>query len=310
MDNLPVIAIRFALYADLMVLAGMTAFSLYGLRGVERSSGILPLARPAIVLALFGLVLSGLGMLALAASMIGSSVWAVDGETLGAIISESAIGTAWLVRMAAMFLAVIAAMVLRRNPVAGGIALLAATSIAIATLVWTGHAGATEGWTGTAHRISDIIHMLAAAVWIGGLAAFAWILYRPLNGGLRVYLPVAHRALEQFSRIGTLAVGALIATGIVNSLAVIGISQLSQLAQNDYAKLLGVKLLLFAAMLALAAFNRWRLTPALGIGIADGSPAAAVASLRRSLLFESSAALAILALVAWLGTLEPLANSG
>lgn len=310
MDNLPVIVIRFALYADLMVLAGMTAFSLYGLRGMERSSGILPLMRPAVVLALLGLVLSGLGMLAIAASMTGSSVWAVDGETLGAIISGSAIGTAWLVRMAAMLLAVLAVMVLGRNPVAGGIALLASTSIAIATLVWTGHAGATEGWTGTAHRISDIIHMLAASVWIGGLAAFAWILFRPVNGQPCEYLPVAHRALEQFSRIGTLAVGALIATGIVNSLVVIGIPQFSQLAQSDYAKLLGVKLLLFAAMLALAAFNRWRLTPALGAAIPGDSPAVAIAALRRSLLAEGSAALVILALVAWLGTLEPLGTSG
>ena len=32
MDNLPVIAIRFALYVDLMVLAGVTAFSLYALK--------------------------------------------------------------------------------------------------------------------------------------------------------------------------------------------------------------------------------------------------------------------------------------
>lgn len=310
MDNLPVIAIRFALYADLMVLAGMTAFSLYGLRGVERSSGILPLMRPAVVLALLGLALSGLGMLALAASMTGSSVWAVDGETLGAIIRESAIGSAWLVRMAAMSLAVLAAMVLGRNPVAGRITLLASTSIAIATLVWTGHAGATGGWVGTAHRISDITHMLAAAVWIGGLAAFAWILFRPLNGGLREYLPVAHRALEQFSRIGTLAVGALIVTGIVNSLAVIGIPQFSQLAQNDYANLLGVKLLLFAAMLALAAFNRWRLTPSLGAAIPGDNPAVVIAALRRSLFAEGSAALVILALVAWLGTLEPLGTSG
>lgn len=306
MDNLPVIAIRFALYADLMVLAGMTAFLLYGLRGVERSSGILPLMRPAVALALFGLGLSGLGMLTLAAAMTGSSVWAVDGETLGAIIGESAIGTAWLVRMAAMLLAVLAAMALGRNPVAGGIALLASTSVAIATLVWTGHAGATEGWAGAVHRISDIIHMLAAAVWIGGLAAFAWMLFRPLNGGVGQYLPVAHRALEQFSRIGTLAVGALIATGIVNSLAVIGIPQFSQLAESNYAKLLGIKLLLFAAMLVLAAFNRWRLTPAFGIAISSGNAAAAVASLRKSLLAECSAALGILALVAWLGTLEPL----
>ena len=36
MDNLPVIAIRFALYADLMVLTGVTAFSHYALTREER----------------------------------------------------------------------------------------------------------------------------------------------------------------------------------------------------------------------------------------------------------------------------------
>ena len=42
MDNLPVIAIRFALYADLMVLAGVTAFSLYALKPEERGTALLP----------------------------------------------------------------------------------------------------------------------------------------------------------------------------------------------------------------------------------------------------------------------------
>ena len=41
MDNLPVIAIRFALYADLMVLAGVTAFSLYALKPEERGTACL-----------------------------------------------------------------------------------------------------------------------------------------------------------------------------------------------------------------------------------------------------------------------------
>ena len=67
MDNLPVIVIRFALYADLMVLAGMVAFSLYALSAGERVSGFLPLKRLAVVLSLVGLILSALGMLALAA---------------------------------------------------------------------------------------------------------------------------------------------------------------------------------------------------------------------------------------------------
>ena len=52
MDNLPVIAIRFALYADLMVLAGVTAFSLYALKPEERGTALLPLAKPAFLLSL------------------------------------------------------------------------------------------------------------------------------------------------------------------------------------------------------------------------------------------------------------------
>ena len=62
MDNLPVIAIRFALYADLMVLAGVTAFSLYALKPEERGTVLLPLAKPALLLSLLGLLLSGGGV--------------------------------------------------------------------------------------------------------------------------------------------------------------------------------------------------------------------------------------------------------
>jgi len=309
MDNLPVIVIRFVLYADLMVLAGMVAFSLYAQSAEERNAGMLPLTRLGVVLASFGFASSGLGMLALVASMTGSSIWAIDGEALRAIIGESAIGTAWIVRMAALAIAILSAAAINRIPLAR-ISLLASTSLAIATLVWTGHAGATEGWTGTAHRSSDIVHMLAAAVWTGGIAAFAVLLFRPLSKQSSEHLPFVHRALEQFSRVGTLAVGVIVATGIFNSFAVVGFAQFTRLPLSDYGKLLIIKLLLFAAMLVLAALNRWRLTPALAIAIRDDNPARALTALRRSLLAESSAALAILVLVAWLGTLEPLGGLG
>lgn len=310
MDSLPVIVIRFALYADLMVLAGMAAFSLYALSATERTSGILPLIRPSVVLALIGLVISGFGMLALAAAMTGSSVWTLDGEVLREIISESAIGTAWMVRMVAMVMAVLSACALDRHPSAARLALLAATTVAIATLVWTGHAGATEGWAGTIHRLSDIIHMLAAAVWIGGIAAFSWMLLRPVASLSGLQLSAAHRALDRFSQIGTIAVGLIVATGIINCLAVVGFPHFTQLPLTTYGQLLIIKLLLFAAMLVLAALNRWRLTPALSVAIRDDNPESAVIRLRRSLLAEGSAAFAILALVAWLGTLDPLGVTG
>ena len=125
MDNLPVIVIRFALYADLLVLAGLVAFSLYALAHEERTSGILPLNGPAIVLSWLGLMLSGFGMVALVAAMTGSSLWALDGEVLREIIGESAIGTAWIVRMAALVMAVLSASALGRHPVTARLVLLA-----------------------------------------------------------------------------------------------------------------------------------------------------------------------------------------
>ena len=72
-----------------------------------------------------------------------------------------------------------------------------------------------------------------------------------------------------------------------------------------YGQLLLAKLALFAAMLALAAANRFRLTPAFGKAIAQGDGSCAVAALRRSLAAEAGAALLILGLVAWIGTLAP-----
>ncbi len=305
MDDLPVILIRFALYADLMVLAGMTAFSFHALSAKERVSNILPLKWPAFSLAALGFMLSGFGMLVLVAQMTGSSVRTVDLEVLREIASESGIGTAWLVRMASMAIAVVAALAINRSSAARYV-LLSSVSLAIATLVWTGHAGATEGWVGTAHRLSDMLHMLASAVWIGGIAGFAWLLFRPVTAQSGAHLAVAHRALDRFSRVGTIAVAVIVATGIVNCLAVVGFPHFTRLPLTDYGKLLIVKLLLFAAMLALAALNRWRLTPALGVAVHNDNPASALAGLRRSLLAEGSAALAILAVVAWLGTLEPL----
>lgn len=188
--------------------------------------------------------------------------------------------------------------------------LLGSTALAIATLVWTGHAGATDGWIGSAHKLSDIVHMLAASAWIGGIAAFAWMLFHPIERQSGAHLKIAHRALEQFSLVGTVAVGLIIATGIINSLIPIGLPNPSRLIASLYGQLLLAKLGLIGAMLLLAAANRWRLTPALDAAIRTDDPTFAVRDLRQSLIFEGTAALAILALVAWLGTLEPLGNMG
>ena len=307
MDNLPVIAIRFALYADLMVLAGMTAFTLYAFSAAERALGSLIALRPIIlVLAVLGLILSGLGLLALAAAMMGADLFPVDPAHVRMILAETAIGAAWIVRMLALAIVLAAALALDRYPTSLRIAVLLAASAAIATLVWTGHAGATEGVWGTVHRLSDILHMLAASIWVGGIASFGWLLFRPAVQANRADLAITCRALKQFSRVGTLVVGLIVLTGLINSQVLIGAANLGLLAINPYGQLLLAKLALFGLMLALAAANRWRLTPGLEAGMASGDVAPAIMALRKSLIAEGAAVLFILALVAWLGTLEPL----
>ena len=69
---------------------------------------------------------------------------------------------------------------------------------------------------------------------------------------------------------------------------------------TPYGRLLSIKLLAFVAMLGLAALNRYRFTPALAEGNESARP-----WLLRSVAAESAAGLAVLALVAWLGTLAP-----
>jgi putative copper resistance protein D len=67
-----------------------------------------------------------------------------------------------------------------------------------------------------------------------------------------------------------------------------------------------VKLFLFALMLGLAAANRYRLTPALSRVMTDSAGAAApLSALRASVVAETGLGLAVLACVAWLGTLPP-----
>ncbi|WP_315760457.1 CopD family protein [Sphingomonas sp. Y38-1Y] len=77
-----------------------------------------------------------------------------------------------------------------------------------------------------------------------------------------------------------------------------------------YGQLLLAKLGAFAAMVGLASLNRFRLTPALGSVASSGAARREIGALRLSLAFEAALGIAVLALVAWLGTLEPVAAAG
>lgn len=286
------VVVRFVLYLDLMTAFGLAVFTLTGPRGCAEA---LPLRRAILATAIVGAALSALALALLAAEMAGVPIGEVDRETVDMLVYETAPGSAWLVRMAALAALALAALALPWR-VATVVAAVAA-GVALGTLAWTGHGAMDEGARGWVHLGADIVHLLAAGVWLGALAALLWLVLRPAAAMPGTHRNLCHAALHGFATTGTLTVAALLATGLVNGWIILGPPGIAALPDTLYGRLLLAKLALFVAMLGLAWLNRYRLTPAL---TQDGPRA-----LRRSLAVETGSAIAIMALVAWLGTLAP-----
>jgi putative copper resistance protein D len=174
-------------------------------------------------------------------------------------------------------------------------------AIGLGALAWGGHGAADPGAAGVVHAIADVIHLLAAGTWLGALLCFVLLLTSDRAAEAQ------HQALKRFAGIGSAAVAAILASGLVNGWFLVGPRHLDGLIATDWGRLLLVKLALFAAMLALAALNRLRLTPRLEASL-TGDPAAALSALRRSVALESALGLGVLALVAVLGVLAPPAS--
>ena len=301
------IGIRFALYVNLMLLFGLPLFGLYALRGVERMrSAVLPLRALVCWLAVSAIALSILSIVAMTASMAGVSLAEVDRASIKMLVSETAVGNAWQARIVALFITICIAIALgARKPPTWLVLVSLGSGAALASLAWTGHGAATAGDVGMRHLIADIVHLLAAGAWLGALAALAALLFRPLNSTTEDQLRLLHRVLHGFSRVGTILVALIIGSGLVNSWILVGPDHLFSMASSLYGQLLVAKLGLFGAMLGLAALNRSRLTPALERAIQAEVKFVAVQQLRQSVIVETGAAIGILGLVAWLGTLEP-----
>ncbi|SFN64665.1 putative copper resistance protein D [Pseudomonas sp. NFACC24-1] len=295
------IALRFALYLDLMLLFGLAAFGLYSLRGQERVSGEqLPFAPLLLATAVLGGLLSLAAMACMAWAMSGVSAWAELWPHLEMMVVQTDVGLSWTVRMAALLLAGFAVTLNHRWPSASlGLATLAG-AVALATLAWAGHGAMDEGSRRNWHFITDFLHLWAAGGWVGALAAFALLLRQAEPA-----LAVLARTLTGFETAGAVIVVVISVTGVVNYLFIVGPS-VEGLLDSTYGQLLALKLILFAAMLVFAALNRFHLSPLLEQARQSGEHGVAVKALRRSMVLEFAVAVVILGLVAWLGTLSPV----
>lgn len=301
-------AVHFLLYLDLMLLFGVNAFALYALSDDARMAGtVLPLAGLTAAAASGGILLSVLGIMALAAKLGGAGLLAVDADILRVLLFDTANGTAWQWRIAALVIALLAAWGSRqaRRPTAAALVVALAGGVALASLAWGGHGAIGEGAFGWFQLAADIVHLLAAGIWVGALAAMLMLVLWPRGAAGRGHLLLTHRVLAGFSVTGTMVVGLLIGTGLLNLIGISGWRGLATLPANLYGQLLFAKLILFGIMLGLAAANRFRFVPLFDAALAADDAAGALSVLRRSLTIETACAAAILALVAWLGTVDP-----
>lgn len=116
------------------------------------------------------------------------------------------------------------------------------------------------------YQLSVWLHVLAACIWIGGMA-FLVLVVVPLlrRPELRAVAPgLVRGAGERFRTVGWICLGTLVVTGTFNMWfrGILWSSFLDgSFAQHPMARPLALKLLLVAAVLALSAFHDFRVGP-------------------------------------------------
>jgi copper transport protein len=127
---------------------------------------------------------------------------------------------------------------------------------------------------------SDALHVLAASVWVGGIACLLLVLpgaTRKLEGDERSRLLLG--TLARFSPIALGAVVAIAATGVIQ--AYIDVRSLHGLLHTTYGALIIVKIVLLSLLIGLGWVNRERVIPALKRLVSDGRPPGGVGALAR-----------------------------
>ncbi|MDJ1643504.1 copper resistance CopC/CopD family protein [Streptomyces pakalii] len=245
---------RYAAYGGFVLLVGGSAFVLVCWRG---GATALPMQR-LVVRGWLTLTAATLAMLLLRNPYTGSGKFA-DAFDLAGLQSvlDTKPGAALVSRLlllgaAALFIAVLFGTYARREDerekkdltfglaVGGGVV---ATGIA-ATWAMSEHAS-----TGIQANIAmpvDVLHLLAVAAWLGGLASLLVALYRTPD--------IGSAAVRRFSAVAFGSVVVLAATGIYQSWRQVG--SWSALTGTRYGQLLILKVALIAVLLAVAWFSR------------------------------------------------------
>lgn len=284
------VLLRFALYGVLGLLFGLLAFRQYAQFGDEGGRNVqLPAG-----LTVIAVLLSGVGLVDLAARMHGLGFTEVGTAEVAMILSLPGLGSSFVVRIAALIVTVVLLLAL---PACRTFA-TACAGVALVSLAWQGHAGASDGRAGAIHLVATALHLLAVGIWLGALAAFLRMAMRAARS--EAAQSRLETALARFHGVGMLVVAMLVLTGSAAFFVIVGWPLPASAFESAWWWLLAAKLLAFLMMLGLAAANWFKLAPGLAAGHPNG-----LRRIKASIALELLLALLIVALVAWLGLLAP-----
>ncbi len=212
-------------------------------------------------------------------------------QILWSFLTSTSGGQAWLVLAVASCLSIVVRWLLPHHHTP--LAVLA--GLTLASLSLTGHAAMNVGLLGTLHAGIDIVHVLSAGAWLGGLVAFVFIMRATRDVAER---PHAIAALCRFSSLGHVAVTLVILSGVANSLLILG--HLPTDARSPYQARLLTKIGLVAMMSLAAIVNRYGFVPLLRRKRSLAEKALLVGA-----AFELMLGAIVITLVAAFGTMDP-----
>jgi putative copper export protein/mono/diheme cytochrome c family protein len=246
---------------------------------------LLKLARLSAALAL----ISGVVWLLMEASVIaGANSATMALHALPVVALRTQFGQ-WLLLRLALILVTLVLLRSRETHVVTA-TIVAAGVVAVQPML--GHAGAVGGSVGATLIVSEVIHLLAAGAWLGGLLPlFITIGIVPHD--------TAAAACRNFTPVGLSAVLLLGGTAVVQVAEFMG--GLAGLFGTGYGQIALVKLALFIVLLTLAAVNRFALTDRL----AEAAAAAARRRMRTSIAFEAVLGTLVVILAGFLASHTP-----
>lgn len=224
-------------------------------------------------------------LLLITASMAGSWDAAFDPSTLRLVLGNTFFGQVWRWHLLLNALLVALLMTpLRSNlPLRIGLA-----SLLLATLAPVGHGAMLDGLNGQLLILNQIIHLTCVGAWLGGLMLLVMILRQPAEHSIKA-------TLQRFSGVGYGLVAGLVMTGLINVRVLTGQFWPTPLL-SGFALILLIKVVLVAAMLGLALFNRLRINDC----------EQRLTALKNSVIFEWLLGMGAVAAVSLLGTMPPM----